>query len=468
MNEHPPQIDIEQLAGWRLKSTGRLTSVLWTLVIGGIVAATINSQFVEEPGQRLMRAWLVAFAFVLSISLGMMFFVVVTHLTRAGWPVVVRRFAEIFCLNLIVVGLMFIPIAWSVWQGDGLVYPWSRRDAGAEHRSVARLTSPNEIAQPTRLSNDAPTAPRMTNVAWRSSDMVGRVEGAVEESHEQGHHQVDKSWLRSKRFLITWAVLFAIWIGLGTFYYRNSVAQDRSGDPRLTMRMEGFAGPAAILFAFSLTCGAFDLLMSLQPDWYSTMFGVYYFAGCAVGGIAALLLIVLLLRASGLVPDAFSEEVQRDLGRLQFAFVFFWGYIAFSQYMLLWYANMPETTSWLVRRGMSTADGYQNSWGWLAIVLLLGHLLIPFAGIMSRHVKSNSRAMIFWTSWLLIMHYLDLYWIVIPTSQPTLAISFVELGTAAALISIYLLSAIWIARRTNLFAVGDPRMPDSLSGHALY
>jgi hypothetical protein len=233
--------------------------------------------------------------------------------------------------------------------------------------------------------------------------------------------------------------------------------------------MEWCSGLCAVLFALALTYGAFDLLMSLDPMWYSTIFGVYFFAGCAVAGLAILMLSVLILQKFETpMNNAVSEEVQRDLGRLLFAFVFFWAYIAFSQYMLLWYANVPETTEWLVRRGMSTATGYRNSWGWLAIALLVANFAIPFVGFMSRHVKSNSNAMIFWTIWLLVIHFLDLYWIVIPQWNPEFTISFIELGIAIAMIAVYLFSAGIIASSCCLIPVGDPRISESLKRQAMY
>ncbi len=425
--------------------------ILVGIALVGAVAAFINSLFVENSMQRFMQGYLVAFAFVLSISLGSLFFVLVQHLMRAGWSVVVRRFSEVLCLNILVTGLLFLPVAWSVWNGDGLIYSWSQSTTTT---SASHANLESAVPQNHTVSLVSESANKKTN--------------GSDQTHGEREHSVSKPFLNRSRFLITWGVLFAIWIGLGVFYYRCSVMQDRSGDVNLTRKMEWWSGIATILFGFSLTLGAFDLLMSLDPAWYSTIFGVYYFSGCAVAGLASLLLIVLLLKRFQIVPSVFSDEVQRDLGRLLFAFVFFWAYIGFSQYMLLWYANMPETTGWLVNRGMSTATGYTNSWGWLAIFLLVAHFFIPFSGFMSRHVKSNSKIMIFWVVWLLVIHYFDLYWIVIPQSNPNLTISFVEIGTAVFVISIYCLAAWWIATRANLFAVGDPRINESLSRQAMY
>jgi hypothetical protein len=415
----------------------------------GAIAATLNWQFVDQPQRRFFQGYLVAFAFVLSVSLGSLFFVLIQHLTRAGWSVIVRRLAEIFCLNMLAVGVLFLPIAWSVWQGNGLIYSWSKVAAGPMEPAMRiPVNDSDAIHRGARSNQQIATA--------ELGDPVAQHHGAV------------KPYLNNTRFLVTWSILFAIWIGFAVFYYSTSVRQDKTRDFKLTLRMEWWSGVAAILFGFSLTFGAFDLLMTLDPQWYSTIFGVYYFSGCAVAGLATLLLVVLMAKRLKLTPAVFSGEIQRDLARLLFAFVFFWAYIGFSQYMLLWYANMPETAEWLVRRGMSTATGYVNSWGWLAIFLLLAHFVLPFAGFMSRHVKSNSNAMMFWTIWLLAVHYLDLYWIVIPETNHGVTVSLIETGTAVAVVAVYGLSALWIASKANLFAVGDPRMNESLKRHALY
>lgn len=438
-----------ELAGLRLEKIRKPAVILLAIALLGIVAAVVNCQFVEDGGRRFLQGYLVAFAFVLSVSLGSLFFVLIQHLMRAGWAVAVRRLAEIFCLNILVVGVLFLPIALSVWQGDGLIYSWAKHDQEKPH-------STSEVS---------PESTPAFQLA--SQSQVTTAVQDLEPAHETSH-VVHKPYLNSTRFLATWAGLFAIWIVLSVFYYRNSVAQDKSHDVKRTLKMEWWSGIATLLFGFSLTLAAFDLLMSLDPAWFSTIFGVYYFAGCAVAGMATLLLSVLLLKRLNLVPAVFSDEMQRDLGRLLFAFVFFWAYIGFSQYMLLWYANMPETTGWLVKRGMSTATGYTNSWGWLAIFLLFAHFIIPFGGIMSRHVKSSSNVMIFWTVWMLVVHYLDLYWIVIPEVNGGLTASFIEIGAALAVISVYGLSAMWIASNTNLFATGDPRMHESLTRQAMY
>ncbi len=470
---HPHDIDVSSLKqiGWPRLDTVRRAALI--AIAAGVVLSVVGCLFVGDVKQRFWASYLVAFSFVLTISLGNLFFVILQHLTRAGWSVTIRRPAEVLALNLFLVAVMFLPIAWTVVQRDPVLYAWATSSEAAQH---AQTAADEQVRQALRQpSVDGETPPNKTAHATEVRTVAMKVtvapqeHSAIDEHAAEGdHHEVHKPYLTPTRFLLSAVVYFVIWCGMAWFFYRRSTEQDLSGDYRLTLKMEWWSGIAMVAFGFTLTYAAFDDLMSLAPHWYSTIFGAYVFAGCAMSGIAALLLVVLGLRAW--LPDAsfISDETQRDLGRLLFAFVFFWGYIAFSQYMLLWYANVPETASWLVRRGMSTATEYQNSWGWVTLLLLFGHFLIPFLGIMSRHVKSNPRWMVGWCIWLLLMQYTDLYWIVMPTWYPGLTFGPLDVGVVLALVGLAVLFATQVAARRGLIPVGDPRLVESLSRDPLY
>ncbi len=429
-------------------------SVLMFLIAGavGLISAWIASALTDGGWRRFQLGYLTAFAFVLTLSLGSICFVLLQHVTRAGWSVLIRRPAEIFALNIVTVGVLALPIVW--WVQGGELYPWAQADTAGEVVAVHGELSP----------------------ALDSTADHQTVQHGPSQLHLYSHQHLDEltkskqGWLNRTGFAVRMAVYFGVWILLAVWMFANSRGQDRATDGSVvhTLRMERAAGPGIILFGFTLTFAAFDWLMSLDPHWYSTMFGVYVFAGCAVGSLAVLLLSVLLGERWGVLPHVLSEEHRRDLGRWLFAFVFFWGYIAFSQYMLIWYAHIPETTRWFVNRGASQAAGYGNSWGWLLIVLLFGHFLIPFLGIMSRHIKAHRGAMTFWTIWLLVMHYLDLYWLIMPESGPDLTLGPIELGLWLAVVCCWLLGASFIATRISLIPTGDPRVAESLRVTEVY
>lgn len=424
--------------------------VILTLSAGAIVGgllSLVGASLYSGGLRRVLLAYLVAFAFVLSLSLGSLFFVLLQHLMRAGWGVLVRRPAEILSMNVITVAVLFVPIAWSVAGGHGELYPWARRESHDQQQHLTPVSTSGEVhnANDAALVDHDPTASLYVH---QTVDDLTRSK---------------QSWLNPGAYLTRACFFFAVWTLIAGFYFLCSRHQDRVGGDRDARRMEWWSGICMFAFGMTLTYAAFDLLMSLDPHWYSTIFGVYYFAGCAVGGLSTILLSVLLLDRIQLIPSLLSDEHLRDLGRLLFAFVIFWCYIAFSQYMLLWYANVPETTRWLVVRGASMAEGYTNSWGYLLIFLLIGHFVIPFLGIMSRHVKSNHRAMIFWTIWLLVMHYFDLYWLVMPELGPHFTFGLPELSTLLFVTCTYLLGASMIATRTSRVPTGDPRLRASVA-----
>src|SRR4029078_12373439 len=142
------------------------------------------------------------------------------------------------------------------------------------------------------------------------------------------------------------AFFFVSWSLIALFYYRGSRGQDTTGDPAVSARLRRLAGPAIIVLPFHQTFAAIDWIMSLTPTWYSTMFGVYFFAGSMLGFMALLGATCLFLQGRGNLVNVITDEHYHDIGKLTFAFIFFWGYIAFSQFMLIWYGNIPEETAW--------------------------------------------------------------------------------------------------------------------------
>ncbi|MBC7352977.1 MAG: quinol:cytochrome C oxidoreductase, partial [Thermogutta sp.] len=214
-------------------------------------------------------------------------------------------------------------------------------------------------------------------------------------------------------FILRAAFCLAVWWWLGRFYLTRSVAQDADGDPRWTRIMEKWSPAAALLFTVTVTLASFDWVMSLAPAWYSTIFPVYIFSGCVVGGLAGLILILLLAQGLGLLSHrVVTVEHYHDLGKLLFGFVIFWGYIAFSQYMLIWYGNIPEESQFYLPR-------QQGIWLFVSLGLIFGHLLVPLVGMMPRAIKRNAWTLGFFAVWLLVFHWLDLYWLIKPNWHAT-------------------------------------------------
>lgn len=333
-------------------------------VIGMLLAALWAVFFVESPVVRFSKAYMVSYIFVLSIALGGLFFVFVQHLTRAGWSVAVRRPAEAFAANLAWLWVFFLPILLLLVTGRmGEIFHW------ADLHHLEEL-GPAGVAEAHLIAKKS-------------------------------------AYLNVGFFLIRAVIYFVAWALLGLIFWRASTRQDASGDVRITERLQTLAAPTAIIFGITITFAAFDWMMSLNPTWFSTMFGVYFFAACCTSGFAALIVTCVILQRAGRLRGIITTEHYHDLGKLLFAFgMVFWAYIAFSQYMLIWYANLPEETTFFLAR-------QAGAWVWFSLALLFGHFAIPFLLLLSRHPK-RSHFLVIGAIWMAFFAWLDLYWLIMP------------------------------------------------------
>jgi hypothetical protein len=299
--------------------------------------------------------------------------------------------------------------------------------------------------------------------------LPGRILLIISSDTTTGVRPLDELTLKKHAVLNRWfftlrvVFYFAIWSLLALWYWRRSTEQDRSGDVALTTRMQGHAAPALVVFALLITFAAFDLIMSLDPHWFSTIFGVYVLAGCMLAGFATLIIVHMHLQRLGYLTQSVNVEHYHDLGKWLFGFVFFWGYIAFSQYMLIWYANIPEETEWLARRGATTARLDISGFTWVALALLFGQLLIPFVGLMSRHAKRNKTVLAFWAMWVLAFHWLDLYWLIMPELDGRVHFGLIELLCFIGIGGIFMATSLRMMAKAPLRPVNDPRLQESLA-----
>jgi hypothetical protein len=203
--------------------------------------------------------------------------------------------------------------------------------------------------------------------------------------------------------------------------------------------------------------------MTLRPTWYSTIFGVYYFAGCAISIFAVLAVLIWWLQAREVLTKTITEEHRHDVGKLLFGFVFFWGYIAFSQFLLIWYANIPEEVQWYaVRQIDPNSTGISNA----TALLFTFHLIIPFLGILSRHVRRQRGILAGWGAYMLVMHWFDLYYIIAldkAIESQRWPLGLPEIATIVGLGALYVGALLWIAAGNWLVPVRDPRLAESLA-----
>ena len=394
----------------------RVVPVLAAVGLVGLGAA-VGLGWARGDGLRyFFHTYLTSYSFLLSISLGALFFVALQHVTRAGWSVTVRRLAEVLAGNLLLMAVLFLPILAAVLLAGGGVEPGS----GAWQDPLYEWNRPAAVAENPLVAHKTPYL--------------------------------------SRGFFAARAVVYlAVWAAAAWFYLGRSRKQDETRDPGLTLAMERASPVVLLAFAATVTFASFDWLMSLAPEWYSTIFGVYYFSGAAVGALAAIILAAVLLQGAGRLRESITVAHYHDLGKLLFAFVFFWGYIAFSQYMLIWYGNIPEETRWyLVRQ--------EGAWRWVSVLLLFGHLLIPFLGLLPREAKRRKPLLAFWAVWLLVFHWLDIYWLVMPSlGGPELPLGLIDAGCLLGLGGLYVAGLWWVAGEKPLVPLADPRRHEALA-----
>lgn len=379
----------------------------------GLVLGLIFSGFkFGEFLQSALRSYLVAFCFVLSIGLGALFFVLIQHLTRAGWSVGVRRVAECIACGLPPLALLALPIL----LGMGLLYPWANPQA-------------------------------FIGSAFRDAADVHLL-------------HLKEAYLNPVFFVIRVVVYFAVWSGLAVYFFNRSVKQDETGDPALTSQMQTVSAPGMLLYAVTVTFASFDLLMSLNPLWFSTIFGVYFFAGSVVAALATIILVMHLLQRAGRLTRVVNTEHYHDLGKLLFGFMVFWTYIAFSQFMLIWYANLPEETVWYRAR-------MNGGWAVFSLVLLFGHFVVPFLALISRHPKRMGWPLVAGAVWMLAVHWLDIYYLVMPVLYgPQFGIvplGLMDLTMLVALCGLFASAVAMRMSRVSLLPERDPRLAESLA-----
>lgn len=370
-----------------------------SVIVSIIIASTSEANF-----YRFYFSYLNSFAFFLSISLGAMFFVLISFVTFSGWNVVVRRIAEHFMKSIWVIILFGIPV---LFFGSGHLFHWLHPH-----------------------SDDAILLKKLP-------------------------------YLNMPFFIIRSLIYFIVWYWISNYFFKKSVIQDIDGDKVHTLNMQKTSNYSMFLFAGTLTFAAFDYLMSLEPHWYSTIFGVYYFSGSAVGFFALLGISISILRRKGYLVNVVNKEHYHDIGKLMFGFNIFWAYIAFSQYFLIWYGNIPEETLWYMDR---------QTGGWLnvTIFLVIGHLVVPFIFFMSRNMKRNVTISSFFYLWMLGMHLVDIYYIVMPTAgkhhgEVHFYVSPLDVLWVLGIGGVYFGVTLMRMKKFALFPIKDPRLSESLT-----
>jgi len=262
-------------------------------------------------------------------------------------------------------------------------------------------------------------------------------------------------YLNEPFFFVRAALYFAVWISTAYYFRSKSVQQDETGNPHLSLKMSRLGAPALVLYGFSVTFAAIDWMMSLDPHWFSTMFGVTYFAGSVMAFLAMLALLCMWLGKKGLLSNVINAEHYHDIGKLMFAFMVFWAYTNFSQYFLIQYADLPEETGWFQQR-------MQGNWHTIGMALCVGHFLVPFIFLLSRHMKRNRKPLAAGAILLLAMHWIDMQFIIFPNHSDNFHPEWVDFALLVGLPCIFLGLTLRGIGSTNLIPTRDPKLRESL------
>lgn len=340
----------------------RLTNPMLPLVVGGagIVLTAIGAFMASGPesANRIGLSWLIMLTFWTGLTIGVLLLVLIHHIFDAGWSTVLRRTHEHWLAAFKWLAVLFVPLILVAWFRPGLVWKWT--------------------------------------------DAI-KVGGDILYTKKSG-------FLSVPAFTVFSALFFAIWIWLSHRLRKHSFAQDVDGSPEHTRSNRVTAAMGIPLTALSLTFGAFYWLMSLEYHWFSTMYGVWFFASCMRGALALTVLLCVLQVRQGVLAGIFTKAHLLNLGNLMLAFVVFWAYITFSQYFLIWNANVPEETFWYNIRE-------SGNWWNVGMILVFGHFLLPFLFFLQHPLKKKFGSMIFISCWVLAIILLDFYYNILPSMK---------------------------------------------------
>jgi hypothetical protein len=355
---------------------------------------------------RTWHSFLTSFFYFTSLALGGLFFTAIQHVVKAGWSVNIRRISEAMTAYLPIAAATAVVLL----LGAKSLYIW---------------LDPSIVSQDEILTGKA-------------------------------------AYLNWGFFIVRLVVFFGLWLIFRKVIVGHSVAQDKDGDENHTLKNVGASIGFLLVFALSYSLFSIDTLMSLQPHWYSTIWGVYCFAGLFQSSLAVLVILTVTIMNKGLVKGLVSENHLHDLGKFLKAFTVFYAYIGFSQFLLIWYANLPEETIFYLSR---------STGGWMAatLSLLLFKFIVPFLLLLPKSAKRSPTHLIVVSSIILVMQYIDIHWMVYPNLDSNeWLMSWQEVGPFILLGGLFVFAVTRFLANHNLVPIKDPRIEESISHHVTY
>lgn len=381
----------------------RLKAIMFSFILIGLLTFVVG--YVTDH-ERIWQSFLTNFFYFTSLALGGLFFAALQHATKAGWSSTIRRASESLAA--------FLPIAFVC-------------------AVVIIIFGSHSLFE------------------WLDKDLVAKDEILLKK----------QSYLNMSFWVIRTVVFFLGWVVFQKFIVGNSLKQDKTGDENLTHKNVKLSIAFLIFFGLSYSLFSVDFIMSLHPHWFSTMFGVYTFSGLFQSSLALLTIVLIKLMDKGLVKNVITDEHLHDMGKLMFAFTVFYAYIAFSQFMLIWYANLPEETIFYAHRA-------HGIWMAVSMSLLIFKFIVPFLLLLPRAVKRDRNQLMRVAVLLLVMQWVDDYWLVYPNFNDGHAVfSYQEVGLFLGFLGLLMYSITRFLSKNSVVAVKDPYTEEGLHHHVL-
>lgn len=369
--------------------------------IAGLALCGVGAVF-NAP--QFFRSYLLAFIFWIGIALGCFAILMLQHMSGGAWGIVIRRVLEASTRTFPILAALFIPVA----LGIPFIYEWAN-SAAVEASPVLQHKHP------------------YLNIPF----FIGRA-----------------------------VFYFAVWNIVGYLLNRWSREQDQTGERNLTRKLQGLSGPGLVLYGLTVTFASIDWVMSLDPTWFSTIFGILFMGGQGLSAMAFTITVIVILSNYKPMSEVIQPRHLHDLGKLLLAFLMLWAYFSFSQFLIIWSGNIPEEVAWYTRR-------LHSSWRLIGLAIVLLHFALPFVLLLSRDLKRNARTIRLIAILVLVMRYVDLYWLTGPEfHEGQFAISWMDLIMPVGIGGVWLWYFAGQLKTRPLVPIQDPYLEDALSHSA--
>lgn len=369
-----------------------------TVVGTGALALCAFGAFLDLP--QFFRSYLVAYIFWCGIALGCLGIVMIHHLVGGRWGFLIQRSLESAGRTFPLLALLFIPLLF----GLNVLYPWARPEVVAGDE-LLKLKSP---------------------------------------------------YLNQTFFIMRTVFYLLVWIAMGQFLSRWSLSQDRRRDPSLLRRLQVLSGPGILLYVLTVTFSSIDWMMSLEPKWFSAIYGLMFVVGHGLAALAFIIPVTILFADSEPLSRLSAPNRFHDLGNLLLAFVMLWAYLAFSQFLIIWAENLLEEIPWYMSR---TAGG----WGAVAVILIIFQFALPFLLLLVRATKRKVAALRSVAVGVLLMCLVDLFWLLAPAFHPEgLKLHWLDILTVLGVGGVWLAVFFSHLKKVDLLPIGDPRLAEAL------